>query len=279
MIVKRTQDWLLPSYRPTTVPVTPVQPPWQQGSNWSAAWDPGSNLNTLGPKNGLGDSTSIQTFYDITGNGQNFINTDQPMPQNVPRLRTVNGSPAAWYSNADQDNLIRDTSNPPYGYQVIFGPTSGYFIAAVQPISFPTDNANALLDVNLFGDTAGYLQIGFRATGPSLVATITDANGYEEVQSALGSGAGHTKVVEVWWDGVNIYCRVNGGSTVSHACVSVSAFGTATQYLTGAGYDVYEGVDPHGWLDAYVFGMAVRKSIPSNALAVVSSMMTQYGAT
>ncbi len=229
---------------------------WRQIANYTAYWDQYTQVVSTG---------QVTQWGDGTGSGRNFITTSTN-----PSAVTINGWPALGFSNPTQQTLILTSSvSSPWTA------ASGWLVFVYESIGTLTaDNANACLDQAIFGDSAGSIQMGLRATGPAMVCTISDSVGFKNTQTNITQNV--VKIGEMWWDSSNVYCRVNGGTVSQTAAGAVAAL--PSQPWLGSGYYAHTSSNAAGWFNGYLLAGAALHAVPTNASTIVASMMAEYGA-
>ncbi len=236
-------------------PGGPTLTNWRNQANYTAYWDQHSQVVSNG---------FVTQWNDQTGNGRNWISVG-----NNPTAVTINGVQALGFSNPAQQTLALTS-----GASSPWTAASGWVAFVVESIgTIGTDSPNAALDQGIFGDAIGALELGLRATGPAVVATISDSIGFKNCQTNIKQTA--INVVEFWWDSSNVHVRVNGGSQSSTAAGALAVL--PSQPWLGSGYYAHTSNQPAGWFNGYIMAAAAAPSMPANAPTIVSAMLQEYG--
>ncbi len=241
---------------PAAVTAAAAAVDWRTVITWRAKWA----QTVVG-------SPNITQWTDLSGNGfhftagANFPTVGGAGFNSKPNI-AFNGTTSTFTSAA----LVSD----------VFTAAAGYLVAAVNLTSVSTATVSSS-DSTIFADNSGYMAAAFdsrqtnNAAGPPPSFRGYTYDGAEKNANSVMATA-LVKIVEMWWDGVNVNSRVNGGATTSTASGNVqliTGFLRCGSQLAG------------GFFNGNAAAIGVTNAVPSlaNRNAIAAAMILEYGAT
>ncbi len=226
---------------------------WRTVGTWDAYW-----AETVVQSGG-----NISQWTDGSGNGRHFVQSSAK-----PTVGGgFNGKPSIAFNGSTQyfSNAAALSS--------IVTNVAGYVCAVVKANSISTSGNPGYDDVAVLTDaTNGDFAMAFDGTSHVFRGYYYDGTGEKDADSTAFA-TGVIKVCEMWWDGVHINSRVNGGTTTTTAAaVMVSLAGLL---LCGTNYALAH------FFDGEIGALAARKIVPSSGDRdiIAASMVTEFGAT
>ncbi len=200
---------------------------WRTQVTWRSWW-----AETIVSSGGL-----VSQWTDGSGNGRHYIQSNGSLK---PALGGTgfNGNPWILFAWAGSGTFLVNNAV----VSDVVSASAGYVVAAVNLTTIHSANVTYQDDA-CFGDSVnGYIDLAFdtrtpaNAAGPPGTVRAYIWDGGERTAKASFS-TNVTHVVEMWWNGSNIFVRVDGGATVTgDACGAIqvlSGFITAGKYIDG----------------------------------------------